>query len=287
MKRTFVGLLVVLSLVSIISLGAVPVMAGEGARAPSSLSEFLSVREKVMEAPPVGHRENSGTAALRMDEVVVTAQKRAENVQDVPIVVTAISRQLLQDTGVRDIKDLTFLTPGLTVTSTANETSTTARIRGVGTVGDNIGLESSVGIVIDEVYRPRNGVGFGDLGELERIEVLKGPQGTLFGKNTSAGVINVRTAYPRSEPRTRVTVFGGTYDTPGHAPAKWWDANSPGFTGANFFHSRQIGQLDLVLGGNAASAMISGTGASASVSKTCSKRSWRKYRRQKATGMRR
>ncbi|HQX46378.1 MAG TPA: TonB-dependent receptor plug domain-containing protein, partial [Steroidobacteraceae bacterium] len=78
-----------------------------------------------------------------LDEVVVTAQKRAENVQDVPIVVTAISRQLLQDTGVRDIKDLTFLTPGLTVTSTANETSTTARIRGVGTVGDNIGLESS------------------------------------------------------------------------------------------------------------------------------------------------
>lgn len=143
-----------------------------------------------------------------LDEVVVTAQKRAENVQDVPIVVTAISRQLLQDTGVRDIKDLTFLTPGLTVTSTANETSTTARIRGVGTVGDNIGLESSVGIVIDEVYRPRNGVGFGDLGELERIEVLKGPQGTLFGKNTSAGVINVRTVGPQFD-------FGGALEAIG------------------------------------------------------------------------
>lgn len=143
-----------------------------------------------------------------LDEVVVTAQKRTENVQDVPIVVTAISGQLLQDTGVRDIKDLTILTPGLIVTSTANEMSTTARIRGVGTVGDNMGLESSVGIVIDEVYRPRNGVGFGDLGELERIEVLKGPQGTLFGKNTSAGVINVRTAAPQFD-------FGGTFEAVG------------------------------------------------------------------------
>src|SRR5690606_12795236 len=88
------------------------------------------------------------------------------------------------------------LTPGLTVTSTSNETVTTARIRGVGTVGDNPGLESSVGVVVDGVYRPRNGVGFGDLGELERIEVLKGPQGTLFGKNTSAGVINILTKEP-------------------------------------------------------------------------------------------
>ena len=86
--------------------------------------------------------------------------------------------------------------PGLIVTSTSNEACTTARIRGIGTVGDNPGLESSVGVVIDGVYRPRNGVGFGDLGELERIEVLKGPQGTLFGKNTSAGVINVVTKKP-------------------------------------------------------------------------------------------
>ncbi|MBU4436191.1 MAG: TonB-dependent receptor, partial [Alphaproteobacteria bacterium] len=104
--------------------------------------------------------------------------------------------KLLQDTGVKDIKDLTILTPGLTVTSTTSEASTTARVRGVGTVGDNPGLESSVGVVIDGVYRPRNGVSFGDLGEMERIEVLKGPQGTLFGKNTSAGVINIVTKEP-------------------------------------------------------------------------------------------
>ena len=134
--------------------------------------------------------------AKTLDALVVTAQKREEAMQDVPIMVTALSQEALQDAGVRDIKDLQTIVPGLTVTSTQSEAITTARIRGVGTVGDNVGLESSVGIVIDGVYRPRNSVGFGDLGELERIEVLKGPQGTLFGKNTSAGVINVVTKRP-------------------------------------------------------------------------------------------
>jgi iron complex outermembrane receptor protein len=136
------------------------------------------------------------TETQTVDSIVVTAQKREQNLQDVPVVVTAVGAKLLQDTGVKDIKDLTILTPGLTVTSTTSEASTTARIRGVGTVGDNPGLESSVGVVIDGVYRPRNGVSFGDLGQMERIEVLKGPQGTLFGKSTSAGVINIVTKEP-------------------------------------------------------------------------------------------
>lgn len=135
--------------------------------------------------------------ANEVAEVIVTAQRREQNLQDVPVVVTALSGQILRNTGVRDIRDLQVLTPGLTVTSTSSEVSTTARIRGVGTVGDNPGLESSVGIVVDGVYRPRNGVGFNDLGELDRIEVLKGPQGTLFGRNTSAGVINILTARPQ------------------------------------------------------------------------------------------
>src|SRR5690349_18489609 len=143
--------------------------------------------------------------------VVVTAQKREQDLQDVPVTVTAISAQLLQDTGVRDIKDLSLLAPGLLVTSSSNEVSTTARIRGIGTVGDNAGLESSVGVVIDGVYRPRNGVGFGDLGELERIEVLKGPQGTLFGKNTSAGVINVVTKRPSFDFGANVELTAGNY----------------------------------------------------------------------------
>jgi iron complex outermembrane receptor protein len=160
--------------------------------------------------PAIGQGVDN-TNVRSIENVIVTAQKREQNLQDVPIVVTAVSEQLLRDTGVRDIKDLTLLTPGLLVTSTSNESVTTARIRGIGTVGDNPGLESSVGIVIDGVYRPRNGVGFGDLGELERIEVLKGPQGTLFGKNTSAGVINVVTKKPSSEFGADVELTTGNY----------------------------------------------------------------------------
>lgn len=162
-------------------------------------------------ALPVYAQNAAGTDGRTIEQIIVTAQKREQNLQDVPIVVTAVSEQLLQDTGVKDIKDLTILTPGLLVTSTSNESVTTARIRGVGTVGDNPGLESSVGIVIDGVYRPRNGVGFGDLGELERIEVLKGPQGTLFGKNTSAGVINVVSKKPSFDFGSNVELTAGNY----------------------------------------------------------------------------
>lgn len=151
--------------------------------------------------------------ATTVDDLIVTAQKREQNLQDVPIVVTSLSQETLQDAGVRDIKDLQILTPGMTVTSTTSEASTTARIRGVGTVGDNPGLESSVGVVIDGVYRSRNSVGFGDLGEIGRIEVLKGPQGTLFGKNTSAGVINIITEAPSFTPEYNfelgVSNYGG------------------------------------------------------------------------------
>ena len=155
--------------------------------------------------------------ATTLDALVVTAQKREEALQDVPIMVTALSEQALQDAGVRDIKDLQNVVPGLTGTSTQSEAITTARIRGVGTVGDNIGLESSVGVVIDGVYRPRNSVGFGDLGELERIEVLKGPQGTVFGKNTSAGVINVVTKRPSFETRADAELTFGNYEAVGVA----------------------------------------------------------------------
>lgn len=151
------------------------------------------------------------TGPRNVDEIVVTAQKRTENLQNVPIVVTTVSHQLLQDSGVKDIKDLALLAPGLLVTSTTSEASTTARIRGIGTVGDNAGLESSVGVVIDGVYRPRNGVGFGDLGHVDRIEVLKGPQGTLFGKSATAGVINIITAEPKNELGVNADLEVGNY----------------------------------------------------------------------------
>ncbi|HEX3396163.1 MAG TPA: TonB-dependent receptor [Steroidobacteraceae bacterium] len=147
-----------------------------------------------------------------LEEIIVTAQKRSENLQDVPISVVAINSQQVQDAGITNIRNLAILTPGLTVTSEGNEAITTARIRGIGTVGDNPGLESSVGVNIDGVYRPRNGVAFGDLGEIEQIEVLYGPQGELFGKNNDAGVINVTTKRPSSTFGAMAEVTGGNFN---------------------------------------------------------------------------
>ncbi|RNF85128.1 TonB-dependent receptor [Montanilutibacter psychrotolerans] len=175
----------------------------------TALFSLSSMPLHAQQAPTSGPPDEESPATL--DSITVTAQKREEALQDVPIMVTALSEQVMRDTGVRDVKDLQILVPGLTVSSTQSEVQTVARIRGIGTVGDNPGLESSVGVVIDGVYRPRNGVGFGDLGEIERIEVLKGPQGTVFGKNTSAGVINVVTRRPSYQTSVEGEITAGNY----------------------------------------------------------------------------
>ncbi len=151
-----------------------------------------------------------GTA---VEEVIVTAQKREQRLQDVPVAVTVLNTRQLEQAGVRSVKDLTLLTPGLNATTNADEATTTVRIRGIGTVADNAGLEDAVGIYIDGVYRPRNGVSFNNLGELSDVEVLKGPQGTLFGKNTVAGVIQITTKRPSftfgGEAEANVQNYGG------------------------------------------------------------------------------
>ena len=102
----------------------------------------------------------------------------------------------MQNTGATDIRQLNQLAPSLLVSSTGSEANGSARIRGIGTVGDNPGLESSVAVFIDGVYRSRSGIGLNELGELDRVEVLRGPQGTLFGRNASAGLINIISKQP-------------------------------------------------------------------------------------------
>jgi len=166
----------------------------------SRLSMLASASALALAAhAPAVAQDTEGTATRSVDRIIVTAQKREQSVQDIPVSVAAYDAKTLEQAGVRDIRDLITLTPSLMVTSSSSENDTTARIRGIGTVGNNPGLESSVGIFIDGVYRNRNGVAFGDLGEIERIEVLRGPQGTLFGKNTSAGLLNIITQRPTYE----------------------------------------------------------------------------------------
>src|SRR5207253_6576290 len=146
-------------------------------------------------------------------DIVITATRRNEALSDVPMAVSAVTAQTLRNTGATDIRQLNQVAPSLLVSSTSSEAGAgVARIRGIGTVGDNPGLESSVGIFIDGVYRSRAGVGLTELGPLDRIEVLRGPQGTLFGRNTSAGLISIITAKPRFTPEVSGQVDVGNYN---------------------------------------------------------------------------
>jgi outer membrane receptor protein involved in Fe transport len=135
-------------------------------------------------------------ATANTGDIVVTATRRSERLSNVPIAVSAFNNERLQNAGATDIRQMAQLAPSLLVSSTGSEANATARIRGIGTVGDNPGLESSVAVFIDGVYRSRTGAGLNDLGEVERIEVLRGPQGTLSGRNSSAGAISIYTKYP-------------------------------------------------------------------------------------------
>jgi outer membrane receptor protein involved in Fe transport len=152
-------------------------------------------------------------SAADAGDIVVTATRRNEALSDVPLAVSAITAQTLENSGVADIRQLTQVSPSLLVSSTSSEAGAGgARIRGVGTVGDNPGLESSVAVFVDGVYRSRVGVGLTELGQVDRIEVLRGPQGTLFGRNASAGLISVITARPSFRNQINGELTIGNYD---------------------------------------------------------------------------
>ncbi|HEV2748100.1 MAG TPA: TonB-dependent receptor [Allosphingosinicella sp.] len=159
--------------------------------------------------------EVAGAAAAQQDgDIIVTATRRNEALSDVPLAVSAVTGESLENSGAADIRQLQQLSPSLLVSSTQSEAgASSARIRGVGTVGDNPGLESSVAVFIDGVYRSRNGTALTELGPVERVEVLRGPQGTLFGRNASAGIISVITARPSFDGQEgRAELSYGNYD---------------------------------------------------------------------------
>ena len=134
-----------------------------------------------------------------LEEVIVTATKRAESLQDIPVTVNAVTADTLQDAGVVDLADVAQLVPALTTTTNLSPFATGIRIRGIGTSQNTIALEASVAFVVDGVYLGRSGLGMSDLTDIERVEVLQGPQGTLYGKNSNAGVVSVVTKKPNAE----------------------------------------------------------------------------------------
>lgn len=152
-------------------------------------------------AVPASAQDAAGARAAQVDDVVVTATRRAQRLQDVPVSVTAVSGETLEKSNFREVSDLQYLAPNVTFSST-NPVSNGGgyQVRGVGTQTYDGGVEQTVGLVVDGVViglpRDPGATGFADV---ERVEVLRGPQGTLFGKNASAGVIQIISRDPRLE----------------------------------------------------------------------------------------
>lgn len=144
-----------------------------------------------------------------LEEIVVTASKRSTTLQDIPIAVSVTTADTIEKAQILDLKDLQSVVPSLKINQLQNSTNTNFIIRGFGNGANNPGIEPSVGVFIDGVYRSRSASSISDLPSLERVEVLRGPQSTLFGKNASAGVISVVTRKPTGESAGRVSATIG------------------------------------------------------------------------------
>ena len=139
-------------------------------------------------------------SALVLEEIIVTAQKRAQSLQDVPIAITAFTQEMLQNQNIRDVLDLQKAVPSLTIIKGYNRANgVPVIIRGMGTIGAHPAFEGSVGTYIDGVYRARPGMVLSSMLDIGQVEVLRGPQGTLFGKNTTAGAITMVSNEPQEE----------------------------------------------------------------------------------------
>ena len=153
----------------------------------------------------------TSTASAQIEEIVVTATKRASTLQEIPIAVSVTTADTMEKANILDINDLQSVVPSLRVSQLQNSTNTNFVIRGFGNGANNPGIEPSVGVFIDGVYRSRSAASISDLPKLERVEVLRGPQSTLFGKNASAGVISVVTAKPSGEKYGKVSATVGNF----------------------------------------------------------------------------
>ncbi len=138
-----------------------------------------------------------GGHVAALEEVVVTANRRQETVQEVPVSVTAISGEQLSAQGITNFQDIKAATPGLYLEKPSNIGDSSVRLRGVGST-PNSGVDSSVGVLVDGVYQIQPGAAFTELLDIEQVEVLRGPQGTLFGRNTTAGVVHIHTKDPNT-----------------------------------------------------------------------------------------
>ena len=149
-----------------------------------------------------------------LEEVTVTAQKREQSAADVPVAISAFSGESLETLGLTDTRDLTALVPGFSVAKSSANTPIYT-LRGVGFNTPNVSSTSPVGIYIDEAAFPYSYMSQGLTFDVKRVEVLKGPQGTLYGRNTTGGLVNYITNKPSDQFEARIRLQAGNFDTIG------------------------------------------------------------------------
>jgi outer membrane receptor protein involved in Fe transport len=187
-------------LVAGLVLGAATPVAARSAGAPQDAGQ---------EAPPARDEPAMDGAG---NEIIVTATKREQTLQDIPVAVTVTTAETIERAKIRDIQDLATVVPSLRVVEHQSSAQTDFNIRGFGNGANNAGIEPSVGVFIDGVYRSRSAAQIADFPDVKRVEVLRGPQSTLFGKNASAGVISIVTAAPQFKLGGNGEVSYGNYN---------------------------------------------------------------------------
>jgi len=165
-----------------------------------------------MAATPAPAQEAANTPTGGIADIIVTAQKRAENQQDVPVAITALSGEAVLNSGVTSTLDLKAAAPSLNMT-TAIGGFGLPRIRGLGSTGQGPGIENPVAVYVDGVYIMSAAANLLSLADVEQVAVLKGPQGTLFGRNATGGLIQITTRKPSHELTAKAQFGYGNYDT--------------------------------------------------------------------------
>ena len=157
--------------------------------------------------------EAEADSGASLETITVTATKREQTLQETPVAVSVVGADAIEKAEIQDLLDLQSLVPSLRVSQLNSTANTSFFIRGFGNGSNNVGIEPSVGVFVDGVYRSRSFSTIVDLPNLERVEVLRGPQSTLFGKNASAGVVSIVTRAPQFEFSGSGSVTAGNFAT--------------------------------------------------------------------------
>jgi iron complex outermembrane recepter protein len=213
---------------------------------------LLATASLIFAASPSFAQDSSAAAEDTggLEEIVVTAQKREQNLQDVPVSVTALSAEALANNRIAEFADLTRAASSLTVTQATSSPNNSIILRGIGTFAFSIGVEPSVAVIVDDLPVVQQAQAFDSLGDVQRIEVLKGPQGTLFGKNASAGVVNIVTKDPSSAMSGNIAFTAAT-DNDYRAEASIsgpFGENGSGYRVGGFYHSYKGNVRNLTTG---------------------------------------